>query len=170
MDEFGCGVVVALLLRGDGARRLAAQRYAKVGGLLASLVVLAAAAMTWDKYSPERTGRPFWHHQELVVFWPLLFSAASAGVVLFAQQFDRRFGRALARTRLPYLGVISYSIYLLHTIVISTTIRALSTTKAPLPAPILAGITLVGILVVAGASYSLVERRFMDIRTRYGAA
>lgn len=169
VDEFGCGVVVALLLQSDYARRLVARRYAKITGLFASVTLLVVAAITWDKYSPERTGLPFWHHRSLVIFWPLVFSAAAAGVVLFAQQFDQRFGRALGYTRLPYLGVISYSIYLFHTIVISTMTRTLGTTKSTLPAPLLAGIALAGILLVSAASYSLVERRFMDIRTRYTA-
>lgn len=167
MDEFACGMIVALLERLPAVRRVIRQRDTKMIGLVLSVLFLALAAAEWDTYSPSRFGTPYWHHEMLILFWPLFFCGAAAGVVLFVQQFDGRIGPWLTRSRLTVLGTVSYSLYLLHTLVIGSVARGVQSSPHPMSAWAYTVLTVLGIAALAGCSYLFVERPFMNMRARF---
>ena len=162
LDLFGCGLLVALLMRSQSFRRSVARAWVRWLGLLASLVALTAALMQYHRYSPAKS---YWLKGEMVTFWPLAFAISAAGVVLFFQQFEPRIGRWLDRSRLAFLGVISYSIYLYHLVVITAFYHAWQRSSGTNPW-VVALLTLVAIIGLSSACYFVIERPFMHLGTR----
>jgi peptidoglycan/LPS O-acetylase OafA/YrhL len=158
-DLFACGLLVALLLRQDVVRRWAARSGVKLVGLALSVVGLLAAAALYRDVS----GREYYAHGEMMILFPLVFAVAAAGLILFFQQFEHRIGPALDRSRFAFIGVMSYSIYLYHLIVIQLVSRH---TDADQRRWFYLPLMLLAIFAVSIASYLLIERPFMARRAR----
>ena len=100
----------------------------------------------------------------MYIFFPLVFAVAAAALIVFFQQFEGRLGPALSRSRLAFVGVISYSIYLYHTLVISTFDHALD--RLDVHNWVFIPMVLVAIFLVSVVGYQFVERPFMEGRGR----
>ena len=160
LDLFGCGLLVALLVQHDPVRRWAARSGVKLLGVLLALVgFLAAASLYW--WAP---GADYYDHRGMVIVFPLLFAIPAAALILFFQQFEGRVGPFLRASGLAFVGVISYSIYLFHTLVIKAFNRAIPESSANHDMYLL--LTFVAIFVVSIAAYYLVEKPFMERRAR----
>jgi len=78
-------------------------------------------------------------------------------------------GGLLARLRVPgvqYIALLSYSIYLTHSLAIECSSWLAAQAGATLQSPLGIGITLILILVFANLLYHLVERPFLTLRDR----
>lgn len=161
LDLFGCGLLVALLLQREDVRHWAARRNVKLLGLLASVAGMAAALLIYRGAS----GAEYYSRGEIVVLFPLVFAIAAGGLILFFQQFERRIGPGLDRSRLAFIGVISYSIYLYHFLVIASFNRVVGRSDSGLRWMYLV-LTVVAIFAVSIGAYFLFEKPFMDRRSR----
>jgi peptidoglycan/LPS O-acetylase OafA/YrhL len=161
LDLFGFGLVIALLLRREDVRRWASRSAVKlVGFLLAVAAMLAVIAL----YRANARPGEYYGNAEIMIFFPLLFAIPAAALIMFFQQYERGVGPFLDRSRLAFIGVISYSIYLYHTIVINAFRRGV--TASGDEGWIYVALAVVGVFVVSIAMYFIVERPFMERRGR----
>lgn len=174
---FLLGIVAAWLWLRHGAAvraRLAASRWLALGGAdVALLAVLAALGylLRWVTFrgflSLEVTGECLWHVPEGVLW---------TTVLVLVLLFPLRTKVLLANPVLAWLGVLSYSIYILHQPVLHYTIRLW---RAFLPAaPLGWGPLMVVWFVVAVATclalsaltYRVIERPFLVRKARFDGA
>jgi len=164
LDQFGCGLVVALLLRQPSVRLLVANPWIKSIGLALSTTAAVAMVMLYIQRPPSVL---YWANQWMVVFWPLAFCVSAAGVILFIQQFEETIGPWLDRSRLSFLGVISYSMYLYHNLVIGAFARSWKKVAVGgCPEWLYMTAAALAILLVSWLLYWLVEKPFMEMRTQ----
>jgi peptidoglycan/LPS O-acetylase OafA/YrhL len=162
-DAFACGMIVALLVQNPRVRAWAAHRRVAIVGLTVSLIGMAVGLRIFDHWA----GTVYWSSQAMVIAWPLGFSVACAGCVLFIRCFEEPLGPVLKWTGLAYLGLISYSIYLFHTLVITALYRGYGATHPRGPVWLLLPAVLVGTIVVSAVTYHFVERPFIHLRRRW---
>ena len=159
-DLFACGLIVALLLQHERARRWAARPRVKLVGVVLALAGLVAASAVF-RWSPPPE---YYSRGAVVILFPLAFAIPAAALILFFQQYESSIGPMLDRSRLAFIGVISYSIYLYHLVVIQAFNRA--TKSSGERSSLYVILALVAVFAVAIAAYYLVEKPFMDRRSR----
>jgi peptidoglycan/LPS O-acetylase OafA/YrhL len=156
-DQFAIGMAAALLFTAAGSR-------APAGGASDALVGTGLAGLAASMYLLDVRVEDYW--KDTVLFHGWLSLAATAIALLVVGVAARgRLARALFETRLVlWLGTISYSVYLWHW-VLGPPIAARLGSSGRL---VFGFVALSAILVVAAASYHLVERPFL--RMKRGAA
>lgn len=168
-DEFAYGMAAALAMRRPGFRRFVARPIVRSTGLAASVAAFVGAAVVFLRHDPGDEVYGYWHQWYMVVLWPVAFCAAVAGVVVFLQQFEARFAPWIRRSGLGFVGLCSYSLYLFHPIVISAFARGWDQRRATVSPSVYFIFLLLGTLAVAATVYYLVERPFMEMRSRFTA-
>jgi len=114
IDAFAVGgIAAALHLRPDLHRLLAQWRWAVLGAGLAALALCLA-------YFYRHSG-DYWRDPASAMLWRSGFAIASAVIVLACAKMHD--SPALARTSLPWIGKISFSLYLFHMPAIELTKR-----------------------------------------------
>jgi peptidoglycan/LPS O-acetylase OafA/YrhL len=112
LDEFGCGIALALFLHRDPAARHA--RFLHATRWLWPVATWLVATITLRLFWMDSS---LWGNWKLVIFWRSLLALTFLLAVISACALDGRFIRALTAP-LRYLGTISYGIYLWHSLVI----------------------------------------------------
>jgi peptidoglycan/LPS O-acetylase OafA/YrhL len=143
---FAAGMGLKLLLD-----RFPAPRFNKAG--LATALSLTAAIAASNAVAPNLLPE---------MFYPLTFAIASALSLWLAAPLDRRIPRDLVRPFL-WLGSMSYSIYLLHTLVSQIPAAILETRMTPDGTPLKLLVMLIT-LAPAYAFYRIFEVHFMSKR------
>jgi peptidoglycan/LPS O-acetylase OafA/YrhL len=162
-DVFACGIVVALVVYEGRARDWWWDRRRAGVGLAVAVAGIVGGLWLFDRHA----GTRFWSSQPMVIFWPLGFAIVCALCVLCIQRFEAPWRDALGWTGLAFLGLISYSIYLLHPLIISGMYQAYGARHPRGPVWLLVLAVLVVIIVVCAVSYRLVEAPFLAARRRW---
>lgn len=163
-DAFLAGIVVAVLhVRGDLARIVASPATA------AALALAGAAAIASITPFPNlHTGS--WH-----ALWQFPAIALGAGLLLAAlagPHVPRTLARTLGSSALAWLGKVSFGLYVYHYLAVRST-QALLAHWSPLDAAawpgwiVHAAVALACAVAMAALSYRLLERPFLDLKTRY---
>ena len=163
LDQFGCGLIVALLLKGKSVKEWASGIGVKYIGLTFSIVAVVAATVIYVHLPPVPQ---YWGNAWMVIGWPLGFCIAAAGLVFFLQQFEPEIGPWLDRSRLSFIGVISYSLYIYHALVINAFASGWKKVSATCPAWLYLTSAALAIFLVSTLMYFLIEKPFMDMRAR----
>ena len=155
-DQLLIGCLLAIALASpDAARRV---RLTRLGGRLVpyALGYLAVVALTLTEKTSLAYQRSFYTVG-------LTLTAVSAAVVILHLVLtpEGRLSRLLSRSPLPWIGSISYGIYLWHEFVLM-----LATAGAPRPLWWTSALVLLGSVAVAAASFTLWERRFLALKRR----
>ncbi|MFI5458330.1 MAG: acyltransferase family protein [Isosphaerales bacterium] len=112
LDEFGMGIVLALVLHHDTEGRL--DRFLRANRWLWLVAAAALGSLTMRLYWQDSA---FWGNWTLVVFWRTLLGATFLLIVISVCAISNPwFLRLTAPMR--YLGTISYGIYLWHMLVL----------------------------------------------------
>jgi peptidoglycan/LPS O-acetylase OafA/YrhL len=114
LDEFGCGIALALFLHRDPAGSRA--RFLHATRWLWPFATWLVAAFTMRFFWMDST---YWPNWQLVVFWRSLLAVTFLLAVISACALNDRWVLAVTAP-LRYLGTISYGIYLWHSLVIFT--------------------------------------------------
>jgi len=162
-DVFACGIIVALVVYEGRARDWWWDRRRAGVGLAVAITAIVAGLWLFDQHA----GTRYWSSSPMVVAWPLGFAIACALCVLFIQRFEAPWRNALGWTGLAFLGLVSYSIYLLHPLIISAVYQAYGARHPRGPVWLLVLVILVAILAVCAVSYRLVEAPFLRARRRW---
>jgi peptidoglycan/LPS O-acetylase OafA/YrhL len=112
LDEFGFGIMLAMVLHRDRDGRL--HRFLHATRWLWPLAAATMASFTMGIYWPRSS---FWDHWKMVVFWKTLLGATFLLVVVSACAINDRWVLVLTAP-LRYLGTISYGIYLWHMLIL----------------------------------------------------
>ena len=155
LDAFALGAIVASLMHGAAAATIARWRWV----LLGSGAVLSGAALGYCAQFPAER---FWMLPFGAMLWRSGLAIAFALVVAGCCTMPA--GRLLARTGLPWIGKVSYSIYLFHPLVIGT----VTATSPTLDWPAKLALMGIGIVLVGWASWRFVESRFHRSQMRNG--
>ena len=155
-DQLLIGCLLALALASPDAARRA--RLTRLGGRLVpyALGYLAVVALTLTEKTSLAYQRSFYTVG-------LTLTAVSAAVVILHLVLtpDGRLARLLGRAPLPWIGSISYGLYLWHEFVLM-----LATSGPPRPLWQTSAFVLLGSVAVASASFTLWERPFLRLKAR----
>jgi peptidoglycan/LPS O-acetylase OafA/YrhL len=152
-DQFAIGMAAAMLF-------MAARPRATTGRLSDGLVVAGLAGLGASMYLLDVRVEDYWKDTLLFHGW-LSFAATAIALLVAGVAARGRLARALFETRLVlWLGTISYSVYLWHWI-LGPPIAARLGSSGRLAFGVVA---LAAILVVAAASYYMVERPFLRMK------
>jgi peptidoglycan/LPS O-acetylase OafA/YrhL len=158
LDEFACGIALALFLHRDSnggrARFLHATRW------LWPVATWAVASITMRLFWMDGA---FWVNWKLVIFWRTLLALTFLLAVVSACALNDRWILVLTAP-LRYLGTISYGIYLWHSLVIFA-IRPLVMDNPPQACLWVVGLT----LLLSSASWHFFEKPMMDQYGRSGS-
>ena len=103
----------------------------------------------------------------MIVFWPLAFCASWALLILCLLPFEDNLAPWIRRSGLGFIGLCSYSLYLLHPLVINTFNQSLNAHTITIPGKLYFAFMMVAVLATAIGGYLLVEKPFMKKRTKY---
>ena len=103
----------------------------------------------------------------MIFFWPLAFCAPWALLILCLLPFEDNLAPWIRRSGLGFIGLCSYSLYLLHPLVINTFNQSLNVHTITIPGKLYFGFMMVAVLATAIGGYLLVEKPFMKKRTKY---
>jgi peptidoglycan/LPS O-acetylase OafA/YrhL len=162
-DVFACGIIAALVVYEGRARDWWWDRRRAGVGLAIAVAGIVGGLWLFDQHAGVR----FWSSQPMVIFWPLGFAAACALCVLCIQRFEAPWRAVLGWTGLAFLGLVSYSIYLLHPLIISGIYQAYGARHPRGPVWLLIAVALVAIVAVCAVSYRVVEEPFLRARRRW---
>jgi peptidoglycan/LPS O-acetylase OafA/YrhL len=99
--------------------------------------------------------------------WQLAVSAGSSGLLILAALIPSTFARALTWGHLPFLGKISFGLYVYHGLAIYLSGRWLAQMGLPSDYWHSFALTFPVCVALASASYLLVERRFLKLKERF---
>ena len=157
LDEFVIGIVVArwLIDRKQGNEQ--AQGWQRLAWIVGTVVVLGSALALVLRHVGD-----FWSVPFMVIGWRSLLAAGFGMLLVAFLQSGPLLTRVIQRTGLSYIGLISYSIYLVHIPVI------LSVKNVKAPDTFTANhyslftlVCLISTLLIATASYYFVEARWI---------
>lgn len=167
LDTFGLGMLAALIyvnrarIPGWVLPRNAATRMALLG------MTLAVAAIYWMHAGY----REYWSDNLIFFVWTPLFGLAIVSIILSAMQGCRLVRVLFGNRYLVFAGVISYSLYLWHFIVLSWVLETgVCGDAAGYCLPRLLGMVAPVVVVIAALSYVFVERPWIQWRRRGGPA
>ena len=157
LDEFGFGIVLAMLLDRDAGGRMsrALQKTRWLWPLAATLLVMITMHFFWKNVA-------IWTNWKMVVFWRALLAATCCSAVIAMCAINDGWFLTLT-TPLRYIGKISYGIYLWHSLVIT----ALKPILAQDPARAFLW-TLCLTLLLASLSWHFFEQPVMERFTHKG--
>jgi peptidoglycan/LPS O-acetylase OafA/YrhL len=167
LDQFACGMVAAFLVRHRSVRRVLSERVVAGTGVAVALTGVLMALALFHRYGPNRHPDGYWEHSAMIVFWPLVFCGAIALLVVCILPFETTLAPWIRRSGLGFIGLASYSLYLLHPLVTGTFTRSYRPAIATVSGPLYFAMALVAVLVTAIGGYLLVEKPFMERRKRY---
>jgi peptidoglycan/LPS O-acetylase OafA/YrhL len=151
LDEFGMGILLALLFHRDKAGRL--HRFLHTTRFLWPLAAALLGSLTMRLFW---SASSYWDDWRMVIFWRTLLALTFLLVIISACAIDDRWFFWLTAP-LRYLGTISYGIYLWHILVL------LSLRPMLLPEPGRACRWSLGLtLFLAMLSWHLFEKPIMD--------
>ncbi|QQL46318.1 acyltransferase family protein [Sulfuriroseicoccus oceanibius] len=163
LTHFGCGVACAILVeRTKVLEKLKRPRVA----LAALLVVLALGTVAVLRFHEH--GEVWDRKRSMVLWFPFIASIPISTLLLLMVSWDPAIGKWLKRTPLPWIGTISYSLYLWHMPVMQNWENALEKAPAdsfmhhPLPG---SALMLTMIFLVSSASYYFIEAAFLSPST-----
>jgi peptidoglycan/LPS O-acetylase OafA/YrhL len=136
-------------------------------GVAMALTGVFVALALFHRYGPNRPFGGYWAHPFMIVWWPLLFCGAIALLVVCILPFESDLSPWIRRSGLGFVGLASYSLYLLHPLVTGTFTRSFRPQVATVNPKLYFVLTLVAVLVTAFGGYLLVEKPFMERRKRY---
>jgi peptidoglycan/LPS O-acetylase OafA/YrhL len=158
LDEFACGIGLALFLHRDSAGRRA--RFLRATRWLWPIATWIVATITMRFFWMDSG---YWENWKLVIFWRTLLALTFLLAVVSACALDDRWILALTAP-LRYLGTISYGIYLWHSLVIFA-IRPLVMDNPPQACLWVVGLT----LLLSSASWHFFEKPMMEQYGRGGS-
>jgi peptidoglycan/LPS O-acetylase OafA/YrhL len=167
LDQFACGMAAAFLVAHRKVRQVVSERVVAGTGVVLALMVVAIALALYHRYGPNRVFGGYWAHTSMIVFWPLVFCAAIALLVVCILPFEQALAPWIRRSGLAFIGLASYSLYLLHPLVTSTFNAAYRPQAATVPGKLYFALMIVAVLATAAGGYLLVEKPFMERRKRY---
>ena len=165
-DVFGCGMILALIMHDPHLRAWCSRLSVAALGLIASVVAMVVLLVVFDANSPSATREHYWSSPPMIVFWPFAFAVACAGVVLFIQRFELGLRPVLRWTGLGYLGLISYSLYIMHTYVVTNMFRSYAQAQPDVPAWLMIPAVIAMSILLCSVTFYLVEQPFMRVRRR----
>jgi peptidoglycan/LPS O-acetylase OafA/YrhL len=165
-DLFGCGIAVALLLHDERVRRWAADRGRAAIGTASAAATVAVALVLYARATPE--SGDYFTSAGMYVAWPLLLALGCAGLVLFVQGLEPVARRPLRASGLAFLGVVSYSTYLMHPFVLQDGTKLWRRSGIDADPVLLVPLLLVAVVAASAVTYALVERPGMRLGRRLG--
>jgi peptidoglycan/LPS O-acetylase OafA/YrhL len=169
MDQFAFGMAAALLMKQQPFREFVARGAVKITGLVLGLAGLTASLVLYNRHATNLPVIGYWHEWYMVILWPLTFCGSAALLMVSLLQFERRLAPWIRRSGLGFVGVCSYSLYLFHPLVIQSFSRAWRPQHATVSPKLYLAFAVLGVLIAAAMSYLLVERPFMQLRSRFNA-
>ncbi len=166
-DIFACGMFLALIMHDPRMRAWCSHKTRAAIGLAVSSVAVVALLWKYDAESPSVAPQLYWHSPWMVIVWPLAFGVACAGVVLCIQRFEDPLRPVLKWTGLAYLGIISYSLYLMHPFVLGTMFRAYRHSQPAAAAWLMIPYVITMTIVLCSVTFYLVEQPFMRMRRQW---
>jgi peptidoglycan/LPS O-acetylase OafA/YrhL len=167
LDQFACGMVAAFAVRHLRIRRLVSSRAVAATGLVVALAGVAFALAMYHRHGPNVPFVGYWTRSYMIVLWPVAFGAAIALLIVCILPFEGTLAPWIRRSGLGFIGLASYSLYLLHPLVIRTFNRGFDSRAITVPGKLYFAFMLIAVLATALGGYLLVEKPFMDKRKRY---
>jgi peptidoglycan/LPS O-acetylase OafA/YrhL len=161
-DQFACGMIIALLVTSPSARRWVTSHTAAVAALLIATVGLVAGGALYVRHD----GFTYFTERNMALFWPLLFCGSAALLLLGLTHFESRLAPWVKWSGLGLVGAISYSLYLLHVVVIQALETSHRDADNPLPFLPYAVVIVVVVFAASAACYWFVERPAMRLRKK----
>ena len=152
-DVFACGLIVALIVHEGRLERWRSSRTTAAAGLGVALVGGVVALRIFDLHS----GHLYWSTRPLTILFPFGYALVCALCVLCIVRFEGLWSPALRWSGVAVLGVISYSIYLLHPLVLSALYKSYGGAHPKGPVWVLIPVSLVASLIAAVIGYRLIE-------------
>lgn len=158
LDVFAAGIALALIVRSARWAALARSRAAwAVVGALGTAFTVVTLVVYWHRL-PVPPAMRYWLSDPMIVGWPLAFAVATTTVMAALILADDALAPLVRALRLPWLGLISYSLYVLHPLVISGLGRAWRQTGRTSMTWGL-GVAVIAVsIAVAAVSYQAIER------------
>jgi len=169
MDHFAFGMAAALLMKQQPFRAFVARSAVKSIGLVLGLAGLTASLVLYNRDEPSLPVIGYWHEWYMVILWPLTFGGSAALLMVSLLQFERPLAPWIRRSGLGFVGVCSYSLYLFHPLLIASFSRAWRPQQATVSPKLYLAFAVLGVLIAAAMSYLLVERPFMQLRSRFNS-
>lgn len=165
LDTFGLGMLAALLYVNRARIPAWVLPRNEMGRMALLGMSLAVAAIYWMHAGY----RQYWSDSPIFYLWTPLFGLAVVSIILPAMQGCRLVQVLFGNRYLVYAGVVSYSLYLWHFIVLSWALEAgVCGDRAGYCLPRLLAVVVPVALAIASLSYGFVERPFMEWRRRGG--
>lgn len=163
LDMFGLGMLGALLH--VNRARVPAWLVPREGRT--RLAVLGLALMVSALYWMHAGYRNYWTNSPIFYVWTPLFCLGVMAIILAAVSRCRLTQTLFANRYLVFAGVISYSIYLWHAMLLAWVEQAgMCRGESAYCLPSLVAVAVPAVFVVASISYALVERPAMRWRRR----
>jgi peptidoglycan/LPS O-acetylase OafA/YrhL len=166
-DIFACGMFLALILHDPEMRAWCSHKGRAAVGLAVSVVAAVLLLWQYDAQAPSNPQPNYWSSSWMVIGWPFAFALACAGIALCIQRFEDPLRPVLKWTGLAYLGLISYSLYLMHTIVLGTMFRGYNHSHPTFAPWLMIPYVIVMTIVLCSVTYYLVEQPFMRLRRQW---